>query len=408
MAAALDPGTNHTDFISWAKTNGVEINGIAPARFVGRGMGIVAAQDIKKGDKLVHVSNKSLVHVALPSIHSLKLPDTITVHGKLALALALWYTGRKDHDYTLWHNVWPTSSDFKSTMPLYYPLPLQSLLPPAARTLLTKQLQNLERDWTSIAPHNPGITKETYTYTWLIVNTRTFYWSYPDLPNASPLLPKRRAKLTADDCYCMCPFTDYFNHSDSGCDPQMSPSGYTVTADRAYTAGEEVFVTYGPHTSDFLLTEYGFILREKNRHDGVPLDSLLLPLLDGDQVAALKEDGFYANYTLFGEEKEERVCYRTQAVLRLLVLDAKRYAAFVSGDDDGARDQARLNEYLAGVLTKYSRKIVDIIEEVEGLDLSKDAEQAEEGVVEGQRETLVKRWKQIRDIVNSGIRFLET
>lgn len=47
MAAALDPGTNHTDFISWAKTNGVEINGIAPARFVGRGMGIVAAQDIK-------------------------------------------------------------------------------------------------------------------------------------------------------------------------------------------------------------------------------------------------------------------------------------------------------------------------------------------------------------------------
>lgn len=184
----------------------------------------------------------------------------------------------------------------------------------------------------------------------------------------------------------------------------MSPSGYTVTADRAYVAGEEVFVTYGPHTNDFLLTEYGFILQEKNRHDGVPLDSLLLPLLDGDQVAALKEDGFYANYTLFGEEKEERVCYRTQAVLRLLVLDAKRYAAFVSGDDDGARDQARLNEYLASVLTKYSRKIVDIIEEVEGLDLSGDVEQAEEGVVEGQRETLVKRWKQIRDIVNSGDR----
>lgn len=48
MAAALDPGTNHTDFVAWAKSNGVEINGIAPARFVGRGMGIVAAQDIKE------------------------------------------------------------------------------------------------------------------------------------------------------------------------------------------------------------------------------------------------------------------------------------------------------------------------------------------------------------------------
>jgi hypothetical protein len=332
----------------------------------------------------------------------------MTVHGKLAFSLALWYTGRKEHDYKLWQNVWPTLSDFKATMPIYYPPSLQALLPPAAHTLLTKQLQNLERDWNSITPHNPGIDKQTYTYTWLIVNTRTFYWSYPDLPNSHPGLPKRRAKLTADDCYCMCPFTDYFNHSDSGCDPQLSPTGYTVTADRAYAAGEEVFVTYGSHSNDFLLTEYGFILPGKNKHDAIPLDPLLLPLLDKEHVAALKEDGFYANYTLFVGEKEERVCYRTQAVLRLLVLDTKRYAAFVSGDDDGARDQPRLNEYLAGVLVKYSRKIVDIIEDVEGLDLRRDVEQAEEGVVEGQRETLVKRWKQIRDIVNSGIQFLES
>jgi hypothetical protein len=47
MAAALDPGEEHTKFVSWAEDNGVDINGIAPARFVGRGMGIVAAKDIK-------------------------------------------------------------------------------------------------------------------------------------------------------------------------------------------------------------------------------------------------------------------------------------------------------------------------------------------------------------------------
>lgn len=56
MAAALDPGTNHTEFVSWAKSNGVEINGIAPARFVGRGMGIVAAQDIKVSPTHLHHS----------------------------------------------------------------------------------------------------------------------------------------------------------------------------------------------------------------------------------------------------------------------------------------------------------------------------------------------------------------
>lgn len=47
MTAALDPGEQHTQFVDWATSNGVEIDGIAPARFSGRGMGIVAAKDIK-------------------------------------------------------------------------------------------------------------------------------------------------------------------------------------------------------------------------------------------------------------------------------------------------------------------------------------------------------------------------
>ena len=47
MPVALDPGEDHTRFVDWANDHGVEINGIAPARFQGRGMGIVAAHDIK-------------------------------------------------------------------------------------------------------------------------------------------------------------------------------------------------------------------------------------------------------------------------------------------------------------------------------------------------------------------------
>jgi hypothetical protein len=45
--AALHPGDEHSEFVEWATANGVDINGIAPARFSGRGMGIVAAKDIK-------------------------------------------------------------------------------------------------------------------------------------------------------------------------------------------------------------------------------------------------------------------------------------------------------------------------------------------------------------------------
>jgi hypothetical protein len=47
MAAALDPGEQHAKFVAWAEDHGVSINGIAPASFVDRGMGIVAAKDIK-------------------------------------------------------------------------------------------------------------------------------------------------------------------------------------------------------------------------------------------------------------------------------------------------------------------------------------------------------------------------
>ena len=46
MKPALDPGEEHTKFVEWAEANGVTINGIAPAKFVDRGMGIVAAKDL--------------------------------------------------------------------------------------------------------------------------------------------------------------------------------------------------------------------------------------------------------------------------------------------------------------------------------------------------------------------------
>ncbi|KAF1841368.1 SET domain-containing protein [Cucurbitaria berberidis CBS 394.84] len=408
MTTALDPGEEHTRFVTWAEENGVTINGVAPARFVGRGMGIVAAQDIKKGDRLVDVRNTSLVHIALPSIKALKLPEHTTVHGRLAAALALWYSDSSSkNEYKPWQDVWPSEADFKHTMPLYYPPQLQSLLSPAATKLLTTQRANLEKDWADLHTSIPSISKEAFTYTWLIVNTRTFYWDYPDLPNAHPRLPRqRKAKLTAADCYAMCPVMDYFNHSDVGCEPTHNSSGYSVSADRAYTAGEEVSVSYGPHTNDFLLVEYGFLL-ERNANDSVPLDGLLLPLLSAEQSAALKEDGFYGTYTLSSASTTGSpvICHRTQAVLRLIVLDSKRYAAFVGGDDDGSRDQARLDSFLVGVLTRYSRHIVDVIEEVEEVQTREEGE----GVAQpAQKDSLLKRWKQIQSVVNAAIKHLES
>lgn len=133
---------------------------------------------------------------------------------------------------------------------------------------------------------------------------------------------------------------------------------------------------YGAHTNDFLLVEYSFILNS-NWNDAIPLDHLLLPLLSSDQADALKEDGFHGNYTLF--TKAPTICHRTQAVLRLLLLDNKRYSTFVGGDDGGSKDQARVNDYLAGILTKYPRQIIEIREELERLEVRSNGESRKSG-----------------------------
>jgi hypothetical protein len=69
MAAALDPGEKHTNFVSWASANGVEIDGIAPAKFVDRGMGIVAARDLKVSNCLLSLES-DITHFRLLNLYA--------------------------------------------------------------------------------------------------------------------------------------------------------------------------------------------------------------------------------------------------------------------------------------------------------------------------------------------------
>lgn len=160
-------------------------------------------------------------------------------------------------------------------------------------------------------------------------------------------------------------------------------------ADRAYRAGEEVYVTYGAHTNDFLLTEYGFILAS-NAHDSIPLDRVILPHLSTSQITTLKSDGFYGAYTL--SKADATVCHRTQAVLRLLCLPERRYSAFVGGTDEGGADQGRVDGFLRELLVGFEREVMERREGVEG--------RGEEG------EVLVRRWGQIAGIVRSAVKAL--
>lgn len=83
---------------------------------------------------------------------------------------------------------------------------MQDYWQPRESSLLHRQEKKLDSDWEIVSRIFPDQTKPEYTYYWLVVNTRSFYF---DLLGGS--IPEDH-----DDRMVMCPFVDYFNHHDHG------------------------------------------------------------------------------------------------------------------------------------------------------------------------------------------------
>ena len=71
---------------------------------------------------------------------------------------------------------------------------------------LYRQENKLRADWDIVSKVFPNETLAAYTYYWLIVNTRSFYFKVSD----------HTAAQDHEECMVLCPFIDYFNHNDHG------------------------------------------------------------------------------------------------------------------------------------------------------------------------------------------------
>lgn len=184
----------------------------------------------------------------------------------------------------------------------------------------------------------------------------------------------------------LCPFADYFNHAEEGCEFDYDASGCWLTADRDYRAGEEIFVSYGKHTNDFLLVEYGFTL-SPNRWDNIKLDEYILPKLKASQKNLLEAHGLMGNYALDSSD----ICYRTQAAIRGLVLSKAKLRQFLAGENDGEEEQGTVDRKCVEILVEFqkgARKRQITIDK-----LSKSPH----------KECLTERWKQLDNMISSGI-----
>ncbi len=310
------------------------------------------------------------------------LPEGTKVHAILAAELAM---DKPSSKFKLWNAVLPSRGSMSASLPLAWDPSLHAYLPKPALTLLRKQQSKFARDWAAIqqASLDSSFTRQDYLYAWLLVNTRTFYHETP-----------RTAALPTDDRMIMQPVADLFNHADAGCEVAFSAASFTVTADRAYDAGEEAYICYGKHPNDFLLVEYGFVLAQ-NRWDEVGLDDAVLPELSAEHKARLDERGFLGGYVL----DAKTVCYRTQVALRLLCVPAAQWERLVyEGEDGGEALQEKVDRLLLRVLKKYRGKVEATVEELEGVEV----EQPE------QREMLCMRWRQVLEVVEQTIERLES
>ncbi|MCJ1284855.1 hypothetical protein MMC26_004192 [Xylographa opegraphella] len=368
------------NLVHWAEDKGVELDGIKPQRIPGRGLGVVATRPLKAGETILTVPTE-----ALRSLHTIprsiprKLPADVSIHALLAAALALDKTAK----FAPWTAVLPTWADFEASTPFMWPVELQNLLPKPAKDLLKKQQAKFQQEWDSVAKVFLSLQRQDYLYAWFIVNTRTFYYETSMMKT-----------FPHNDKLALLPVADLLNHADSGCQVSFSPESYTIVADRAYGASEEVYISYGGHSNDFLLTEYGFVLA-KNRWDEVCLDEVILPNLNTTQKAELEGSGFLGRYML---DAETAGCHRTQVALRLLCSTSAQWRRFVDAGDDGEASQGKVDVLLMQMLDTFLQTIKKTMADILKLNVGQAT----------QRELLLERWKQIQSMITQTMERLKS
>lgn len=310
----------------------------------------------------------SVARVILKRLPSNQVP----FHAILAADLTLDATP----EFATWKRLFPTREDFAATMPLMWPPGLQELLPGGARELLKKQQTKFQNQWETVAAAFPYLSREDYLYYWLIVNTRTFYSESPGLE-----------KHSWDDRLALLPVADLFNHGENGCQVSFGEDGYTITADRAYAEGSEVFLSYGRHSNDWLLVEYGFILAP-NRWDAIALDEVLLSRLSRSQAKELARTCVSRPCTLSAEHGASS---QTQVALRMLAYARADWLRYVHEAKKTPKREPRVREWMETLrqdLQQTARKRLARIAKSSLGDPN-------------QRNVLLQRWQQILSITEN-------
>ncbi|PYI07124.1 SET domain-containing protein [Aspergillus sclerotiicarbonarius CBS 121057] len=396
------PGEQHELFTKWAVTQGIVINGVSPAKFAGRGLGMIATRKIEKDSILISVPHSAMLTPSkIPSSFTALFPADTPTHALYAAYLTHTPTTNDP-----WRNTWPTISDFASSMPLLWPSSFVSLLPPSISSLwstisippsppketqqhdttshqhlLSQQEARLRRDWEIVERVLPGMDWEKFKYHWIIVNTRSFFY----------LLPGKDMPEDRYDAMALVPVADYFNHSDEACNVKFDGERYVFRAAKDYEEGEEIYMSYGPHPNDFLFTEYGFYLDE-NVSETLCLDDIIFRELSPSMREELEFHKYDGNYQLTAEG----VCYRTEIAAGLTYMRPREWQDYVLGYSTQGVDKKKSEAIIKRWIGVYLKEADTTIDRLETLNPDKPEHQ-------GMVRMLLKRWWQIRILCDTAM-----
>ncbi|KAL4740216.1 hypothetical protein BDV11DRAFT_103888 [Aspergillus similis] len=391
------PGEEHELFTQWAVSQGIIVNGVGPARFPGRGLGLMAMRSIQEDEVIVRVPRHLMLTVeTIPSSFVTKFEENVPVHALLAAFLC--HGEPEDLEpYELWTKTWPTRKDFEHCMPILWPESLRASLPPSVsgswksvrkeklefeyesshQNVLAQQEQRLRNAWESVVAVFPETDWETFSYYWLIVNTRSFFY----------LTPGQEPPEDRNDAMALLPFADYFNHSDVACNVKFDGQEYVFRASKTFKTGDEIFMSYGPHPNDFLFAEYGFHL-EENKSEALYLDDIVLRELSSSQQEELHLQQYLGNYQVMATG----VCYRTEIAACIIYMRPEDWQNYVLGYSTRGVDAKISEDIIKGWIRAYMEEADLNIHELENFRSSMEQRH------QGKAQMLLKRWRQIKEL----------
>ncbi|KAL4975587.1 hypothetical protein BDW66DRAFT_137210 [Aspergillus desertorum] len=439
------PGSEHTAFTEWAVSHGIEINGIAPARFPGRGLGMIATRAIRENEIILSVpANLMLTKDSIPESFVSLFPTDATNHAIL-VGFLVHGDSKTQPGLGVWRSVWPSWDDFEKSMPIFWPGwlrasssdsesasqdrnnessgnssysksgPKLSILPPSISGLWNSTSGSLrepstttsttfsghpythEKRYQNLLPRQEKRLRDTYdairsvfpatgwkevAYNWAIINSRSFYY----------VSPGKNEPSDWNDAIGMVPFADYFNHKDgASCEVTFDGENYNFQAAERYEEDEEIYMSYGPHSNDFLLVEYGFYL-EDNLSDGVYLDDVILPELTRSEKRDLAERECFGNFEITASGADSS----TMAAASIKYMSRPKWREYVAGVSEAGFDASKTAGIVRGWIGVYLRECTTTIASL--VEVSKSEKEKDKV------DLVLARWKQIHRLCERALK----